>query len=98
MAIIAHGSFFGKYERMKNMDAKHICVVCGNEFKPKVGTQKCCGKYCSRIHKHDPFLKICRFNIGVRCEVQKCESCGWNPEVDRARREKGELSHGTEGS
>ena len=34
--------------------------------------------------------KECKFNLGVICDSEKCEKCGWNPEVDKKRKaEKG---------
>lgn len=29
---------------------------------------------------------ICPHNTEVICDKQKCESCGWNPEVERKRK------------
>lgn len=31
----------------------------------------------------------CKHNVGVECEPRcaKCHKCGWNPEVDKERRE-----------
>ena len=32
--------------------------------------------------------KACKFNIGVECDCQiGCHMCGWNPEVEKARKE-----------
>ena len=32
--------------------------------------------------------RICPFNYEVDCEAMKCDSCGWNPVVAKARLEK----------
>lgn len=34
------------------------------------------------------FAGECYFNAGVACTDKKCERCGWNPAVDKARRKK----------
>ena len=32
---------------------------------------------------------MCPFNMAIDCtKKDKCKSCGWNPDVDAARREK----------
>lgn len=31
---------------------------------------------------------VCHHNRGVQCECPECDSCGWNPEVARARLSK----------
>ena len=33
-------------------------------------------------------IRICPHNYELDCDTLKCESCGWNPEVARARVEK----------
>ena len=33
-------------------------------------------------------IRICPHNYQLDCDSLKCESCGWNPEVARARVEK----------
>lgn len=33
-------------------------------------------------------MPYCKYNMAVSCTDHKCENCGWNPEVDEARREK----------
>jgi hypothetical protein len=29
----------------------------------------------------------CKNNQGVVCEIQRCENCGWNPVVEKRRKE-----------
>lgn len=31
---------------------------------------------------------VCLFNTSVDCLDKKCDRCGWNPEVDKARKFK----------
>ena len=31
---------------------------------------------------------ICRHNVNIVCDKKKCYSCGWNPEVSKARLEQ----------
>ena len=31
---------------------------------------------------------ICKFNIGVQCFVENCDKCGFNPQVEKKRKEK----------
>jgi hypothetical protein len=31
---------------------------------------------------------VCQHNAGVDCEEKKCETCGWNPKVSKARLRK----------
>lgn len=30
----------------------------------------------------------CPFNSGVLCDERKCRACGWNPMVDKKRKEE----------
>ena len=34
------------------------------------------------------YENICRYNREVDCKTQKCDRCGWNPEVAKARLEE----------
>lgn len=33
-------------------------------------------------------LKRCQYNVEVMCASKKCAKCGWNPEVEKIRKEK----------
>jgi hypothetical protein len=37
---------------------------------------------------HDSAKWACPYNEGVSCTTRKCVGCGWNPSVDRRRREQ----------
>lgn len=38
--------------------------------------------------KDSSYARICPHNEGVLCESMKCVKCGWNPKVEKARRER----------
>ena len=72
---------------------EYICVVCGTKGIDRSGSQG--RKYCSiecankaRYHKKAAIEMDCKFNRGVGCLVQNCESCGWNPKVEKIRKER----------
>lgn len=46
--------------------------------------KKDCG--CSSFRNMD----VCIYNYGVTCSGTGCETCGWNPEIARRRKEKKE--------
>ena len=33
-------------------------------------------------------LPDCKYNKMVGCEDRKCDSCGWNPKVDKERKKR----------
>jgi ribosomal protein L37E len=40
-------------------------------------------------------VKKCVFNCHIDCEDHnKCSSCGWNPEIERVRKEKLQVKFG----
>ena len=49
--------------------------------------------YDYTMAKHVPKQWQCPFNVWVKClEKNKCEKCGWNPEVESKRLK--EMLHG----
>ena len=72
------------------------CIVCGKKGidRSNKNTQKYCSKECAnkaRYGKREE--KPCLYNEGVACSAQKCSKCGWNPEVEKKRKEKLEKEH-----
>ena len=73
---------------------------CGNEVEvPSCslsnGNKTNCG--CRRYERKNPVPKrelkpygtLCRYNDGVECrDWSRCDKCGWNPIVERARANK----------
>ena len=79
---------------MKKHYREFICCVCGGVGIDRGLRQdaKFCGSKCrnyAHARKHE-FLNDhpCKYNYGVSCFDQKCEGCGWNPDVQKARKEK----------
>ena len=77
---------------MKKFYREFICCVCGGKGIDKGSRQ--CAKYCSTKCRNKDYKRIielenpCKHNKGVICDDQKCDGCGWNPEVQKARKEK----------
>ena len=73
-----------------------ICANCGRKAidNTPTGVQKFCCRGCRESYYYrekkqsDSTRPVCQYNDGVLCEKQKCENCGWNPEVEKARKEK----------
>lgn len=74
------------------------CVVCGAKSVDRShrNDRKFCGQQCrSRywyIKRKDSIgvykgSQCCKFNAGVSCIEERCESCGWNPAVAHRRKE-----------
>lgn len=66
----------------------YCCHACGNS-----------GRRSKNPYKNEDFDKSlfwskrngvfeCPYNVGVGCTVRKCTTCGWNPEVAKARLDK----------
>ena len=71
-----------------------ICVVCGAKVIDKSPTKnkkfcstKCMNRYYERT-RIKPQESECQYNNGVLCACQRCATCGWNPKVEKARKEK----------
>ena len=71
------------------------CIVCGKKgFDSSLTKNK---KYCSRacFDKSRRMKEIpCEYNEGVFCITRNCDTCGWNPEVEKKRKERLEKEHG----
>lgn len=65
------------------------CIVCGARgFDRSLSENKMyCSKKCRNKHSAS-LLTQCKYNDAILCERQKCRSCGWNPEVEKRRKEK----------
>ena len=69
------------------------CKHCGNEFQTGDNRQIFCSRSCGQRFRYDlhPVVnnskRACPHNDAVECYVQKCNTCGWNPEVAKARTE-----------
>ena len=72
------------------------CVVCGkkgidNSFR---GNKKYCSEECQKaqIRANNGWGarlgESCKYNDGVNCDIQQCENCGWNPVVEKRRKEE----------
>ena len=66
------------------------CVVCGRLDTDRSLKQNkmYCSEACFRKARYSKGDMDCKFNKGVGCLVQQCENCGWNPEVEKIRKER----------
>lgn len=69
------------------------CIVCGTKgIDTSVsGCKIFCSRRCREIHRSKvraENLIPCQYNDGVICDRQKCSTCGWNPKVEKRRKEK----------
>ena len=71
------------------------CVVCGAKGidRSRTGTKIYCSEKCREKHRADN-LTTCKYNVGVCCAVRRCSACGWNPEVEKRRKQKLLSKHG----
>lgn len=81
---------------MKEFYREFTCVVCGRKAidrgkrqDAKLCSEKCRNKYFYHNPGGDITTKhLCLHNVGVSCENHQCDGCGWNPDVQKARKEK----------
>ena len=82
---------------------KKTCPHCGTEFETPYENQRYCGHTCanrgrrlSEKGEFDHSLEwekdaerkwMCPYAQNVGCRYRKCNKCGWNPEVAKARTE-----------
>lgn len=72
---------------------KRSCAVCGKDISEKRKEAIYCSKKCREaafMERHPPMDKdeaVCRYNANVICYRQACSQCGWNPVVERRRKE-----------
>lgn len=70
------------------------CIVCGTKGIDwgRGHAKKFCSRQCQNYHKtlrkerHDK-IENCKHNAWVACDKQECENCGWNPVVEKKRKE-----------
>ena len=75
------------------MEAK--CAFCNKVFESRRDDHIFCSERCNAAHRRHrkklcvdlPEERQCVFNQGVLCEDNKCENCGWNPAVEKRRKE-----------
>lgn len=67
-----------------------ICQECGIEFEGRPGQtyRLFCSKKCLRKAKNRRKTFPCPHNDGVECDQKQCYRCGWNPDVEKRRKEK----------
>lgn len=73
------------------------CVVCGRLAidKSLAKNGKYCSDECRNRGKYIKYIKgikkrvvmVCKYKEGVDCLKEKCDKCGWNPEVEKRRKE-----------
>lgn len=70
-----------------------VCLYCGKKAVSTVRggkKQKYCSKECRDLarKRQDGWCgDVCPHNVGVLCAYQECDKCGWNPEVEKKRKE-----------
>ena len=69
-----------------------ICVACGKKAIDRTanGSKKYCSEECKKAYRRTlagEAVMDCKYNEGVGCDIQRCENCGWNPEVEKRRKE-----------
>ena len=72
------------------------CVVCGAKAIDRSPAQKriVCSDQCGQVrfrrnHGVGVGMKTpsCVHNKEIACQIHKCSTCGWNPEVEQKRKE-----------
>lgn len=66
------------------------CKQCGKEFDGQPGEFNrvfCSGK-CYHDFRRKQKQFTCPHNEGVVCSLKRCYTCGWNPDVEKRRKEK----------
>lgn len=75
---------------------KFTCLNCGAKGidNSKSGNRKFCDPNCTQAYyrrQHGVGVEIktppCTYNKEIRCNEHKCGSCGWNPKVEKKRKE-----------
>ena len=78
-----------KKVREPRQSIERSCVVCGSLFTALRSDSKYCCRKCA--NKARSFKEVihyeCPYNKELDCTSQKCNKCGWNPEVAKARME-----------
>lgn len=76
---------------MKNRTyGQAVCPVCRKVFVKRAPQHTCCNAICRERLKgrYQKGPMACPMNDGVDCRGGDCAKCGWNPEVEKARKEK----------
>ena len=72
------------------------CLYCGAKGidMSRTNTRKFCNENCTQAYyrrRHGVGVKIktpsCIHNKEIRCMDHKCATCGWNPKVEKKRKE-----------
>ena len=73
------------------------CLNCGAKVidMSRTKNKKFCDMHCNQAYyykkKQGELDKVptnpCIHNIAVICDLQKCGTCGWNPKVEKKRKE-----------
>lgn len=80
---------------MRNL-REYVCMTCGRVFLSRTKDAKYCTRMCyiqdrfNGTKKAEPKKEVCvdntcPYNLYVCCDKQKCDRCGWNPKVAKAR-------------
>lgn len=74
---------------------EYNCVECGKKTVDK--SLRGNGMYCSPTCNKRAYLRrkgvlqsvviLCQYNEGVACDSKNCDGCGWNPDVEKKRKE-----------
>lgn len=65
------------------------CLCCGKKFKADRKSRKFCSHSCSGHFRVVPENGVeCPNNQFVNCYDLRCDKCGWNPVVAKARLDK----------
>lgn len=83
------------------MEDKKIgaCVICGTEFVKTRPDRKYCSRICAYAAANRAYearkkeklaekVEGCPYNKELVCSNRNCESCGWNPVVEKRRSER----------
>ena len=79
---------------MKEYYREFTCIECGAKGIDRGIRQNAiyCSPKCNSRHRKKMLKAMekckCKHNEYVICNDQKCDGCGWNPEVQKARKEK----------
>jgi endogenous inhibitor of DNA gyrase (YacG/DUF329 family) len=77
------------------MVKRTVCVICGKVFTDTSASQNkmTCSAECKRIRfnlyrkQKKESESECPYNMSVSCTDHMCGKCGWNPKVEKARKE-----------
>ncbi len=73
---------------------EYTCIVCGVKGidRSPLQNKKHCSIECANRARYGKTYRSdgadCKFNQGVGCSAHTCENCGWNPKVEKIRKER----------